>query len=121
MATAFVRKVGTRCDISVNRLQSFLGQSRSGAVNCIRREVQGGLTLRKRGRFVVVNVGKVKSAAWEEGSALRVIYSPDRGGPSHSSIIDLPDEHKEELRVATAIMRLVTHHDIYPGLLEPSS
>ena len=115
-ATAFVRRENED-DLSVFRLQTFPDEDREGAVNCIRREARGYLTVRRSGRFVTVKVGQLKRAAQGVGAALRVIYSPKRGGPSHSSVVDLPDKEEEELRVATAIMRLVSSADIHPGLL----
>ena len=114
LATAFVRRP-QEPDLSGNRLQAYVGQSRSGAVDCIRDEVRQRITVRRTGRFAVVNVGQVKSAACAKACALRIIYTPD-GGPSHSSIAGLPKEHTEEVRVATAIMRLVNHDYIFDGL-----
>ena len=114
-ATAFVRQEGHR-DLSVNRLQSFVEQDRSEAVDCIRSEVNRCLTLKPKGRFVVVNVGRAKGAAQTEGCILGIIYTPEQGRPSHSSIVGLPEDHREEVRVATALMRLVAHEDVYPAL-----
>lgn len=115
LATAFVRRPED-CDLSVDRLQSFIVQDRQQAVDCIRSEVEKRLTIRKSGRFAVINVGQAKHEAQKRGFPLRVVYTPEKGGPSHSSIFDLPDDHENEMRVATALMRLLTEDDIYPAL-----
>ena len=88
-------------------------------MDCIRPEVERRLTLKRNGRFAVVDVGQAKGAAQGKGYTLSIIYTPEQGGPSHSSVVGLPDDHKEEVevRVATALMRLVTHEDVYPALV----
>ena len=112
MALAFMRKENER-DLSVNHLQFFVGQSRTEAVNCIRREFQGYFKLGKTGRLVVFNVAKAKATAQKRGFDIGIIYTPEFPlKPSHSSIVDLPADHKDELSVATAIMRLITKADM---------
>ena len=115
MAIAFMRREN-ELDLSVNHLQFFVGQSRTDAVNCIRRELKGYLRLGKTGRIVVVNVSKAKAAAQKRGFSIRIIYTPEFPlKPSHSSVVDLPTDHKDELKVAAAITRLVTQADTYPA------
>ena len=106
-------------DVSVNRLQFFLGCDRTGAVDCIRREVGGHLTLRQNGRFVVFNVERAKAAAQGVGCNVRIVYTPQPSRPSHSSIVNLPlpTDLVNKVRVATAFLRLIGQADIYPAML----
>jgi hypothetical protein len=113
---AFLRRPG-EADLSVNRLQFFQGASRSSAVGCIRGEVGGHYKLKSNGRFVVLNVGDVQSAAKQKGFDVNIIYTPKSFRPSHSSIVDLPPTRKEELEIATAFFRLVSPTDIYHAVL----
>ena len=52
--------------LSVNRLQYYQDENRTGAVDRIRAEVRGYYDVRKRGRFVVFNVARAKGAAREK-------------------------------------------------------
>ena len=117
MAIAFMRRENEP-DLSVNHLQFFVGQGRTDAVNCIRRELEGYFTLGKTGGIVVFNVAKAKAAAQKRGFDIRIIYTPEFPlKPSHSSVLDLPADHKDELKVAAAIMRLITQADTYPAVV----
>ena len=104
-------------DLSVNRLQFFQGADRSSAVDCVRAEVGDHYQLRRNGRFVVLNVGGVQSAAKQNGFDVSIIYTPEPLRPSHSSIVDLPPTRKDELTVAAAFLRLITPADIYTAVL----
>ena len=113
---AFIRKKSHK-GLSVNRLQLYIGQDRTGAVNCIRNEVGGYYQLRRNGRLLVFNVDRAKVAARGKGFDIDIIYAPilpDQ--PSHSLVIDLPTDEPDEYRVAAAILRLVTKDDIYPAI-----
>ena len=103
----------TEDDVSVNRLQFFLGHDRAGAVDCIRHEVRNHYKLNRNGRFVVFNVAGAKAAAQEKGFDIGIIYTPQPSRPSHSSIVDLPTDYDAEVRAAIAIMRLITQADTY--------
>ena len=114
---AFIRKESHK-ELSVNRLQFYQGQDRTGAVGCIRSEMEGYYTLRQNGRFVVFNVEQAKIAARKCGFNIGVIYAPvlpDQ--PSHSSVVNLPTDEDNEYRVAVAMMRLITKADTYPAIL----
>ena len=104
-------------DLSVNRLQFFQGANKSSAVDCIRAEVGTHYQLRPNGRFVVLNVGDVQSAAKQKGHDVNIIFTPEPLRPSHSSIVDLPSTPKEELEIAAAFLRLVAPNDICPAVL----
>ena len=114
--SAFMRKK-TEKDISVNRLQYYQDQTQAGAVECIRLEVRGYLNLKPKGRFVVFNVAEAKTAAQRQGFDISIIYNPTQQppSPSHSSIIP-PTDYNDEVRVATAIMRLITQANTYPAV-----
>ena len=112
---AFMKR-STENDLSINRLHSFRGHDRAGAVDCIRSEVRSHYELKPHGRFVVFNVTGAKSAAQKKGFDIGIIYTPRRSSPSHSSIVDLPTDYDAEIRVATAFLRLITQADIYPAV-----
>ena len=112
---AFMRRKG-EYDISVNRLQYFLGLDRTDAISYIRPEVNQHYKIGSTGRFLVLNVQAAKSTVQKIGFEISIIYTPKESSPSHSSIVDLPDEDAAEIRVATAILRLITQDDIYPGV-----
>ena len=115
--TAFIRNPN-ESDLSVKRLQFFLGQDREGAVGCIRREAgDAGFNLRPNGRFVVLDVSAAKATALEEGCGISIIYTPRPSYPSHSSVFGLPEDYDDEVMVATALVDLVTQADIYPAVL----
>ena len=116
MVGAFLRRQGEP-DLSVNRLQFFQGANKSSSVDCIRAEVGTHYQLRRNGRFVVLNVGGVQSAAKQKGYDVNVIYTPEPVRPSHSSIVDIPSTPKEEFEIAAAFLRLVTAADVYPAVL----
>ena len=103
-------------DLSVNRLQYYQGHGRAGAVDCIRCEVRTNRDLKPNGRFVVFEVAGAKVTAKKQGFDIRVSYTPKPSSPSHTSIFDLPTDYDAEVRVAAAIMRLITSNDIYPAV-----
>ena len=109
---AFMRR-NNENDVSVNRLQYFNGHNRAGAVDCTRREVGAYYELRPNGRFVVLSVSRAKAAAKRVGFDIGIIYSPKPSSPSHSSIIDLPTDYDDEVKLATALLRLITQADTY--------
>ena len=116
MVGAFLRRQGEP-DLSVDRLQFFQGANGSSVVDSIRAEVGYHYQLKPNGRFVVLNVGNVQSAAKQKGFDVNIIYTPKPLRPSHSSIVDLPPTRKEEWEIAAAFLRLVTPADIYPAVL----
>lgn len=104
-------------DLSVKRLQFFLGQGRKGAVGCIRDEaVNAGYTLRQSGRFVVFGVSAAKAAALEEGCEISITYTPRPSYPSHSSVFGLPSDYADAVMVAAALVNLITQSDVYPAV-----
>ena len=104
--------------LSVNRLQYYQDENRTGAVDRIRAEVRGYYCVRERGRFVVFNVARAKDAAREKGSDINIIYDPELPKKSsHSLVVDLTPDGKDEYRVATALVRLITKADTYPGII----
>jgi hypothetical protein len=114
---AFIRSPN-ESDLSVKRLQFFLGQDREGAVSCIRREARDAdFNLKPNGRFVVLAVAAAKALTLEEGCEISVIYTPSPSYPSHSSVFGLPDDYADEVMVATALVDLITQADIYPAVV----
>ena len=111
---AFVRRTSEKCP-SVNRLETFVGQDRAGAVDCIRQEVRRHLRVKDRGRFVVFNVEQAKVAADQAGFSIGIVYAPAPDQPSHSLIANMPEDTDAEVQVATAIKRLIANADVYPS------
>lgn len=105
-------------DLSVKRLQFFLGQDREGVVDCIRDEaVNAGYTLKPSGRFVVFGVSAAKAVASEEGCEISITYTPKPSYPSHSSVWDLPNDYDDAVMVAAALVSLITQADVYPAVV----
>lgn len=113
MADAFVPRPNEE-DLSVNWLEVFGNLPQQQAVDCIRSVLQGKLTLKRRGRLAVFNVGAAKDAARRiDGCDLRVNYQPEGNDPSHAGIggweaVDDP------LIVALELRRVVL--DAYPAV-----
>lgn len=104
-------------DLSVNRLQYFPHHARTDAADCIRREVGAYYRLRPTGRFLVLNVAQAKRAAQRTGFNIGIIYTPKSLRSSHSSILPLPTGYDERLKLAIALVRLITPADTYPGVV----
>ena len=104
-------------DLSVFRIEFYVGCTRSSAVDYIRTEFGKQYTLRPKGRFVVFNVNGAKEVGRKTKTELGFVYTPKPGLPSHSSIVNLPEDYDEEVRLATALLRLVTHDDVYHAVL----
>ena len=114
---AFMRRPKER-DPSVNRLESFVCCSRTDAVDCVRQEVEKHLKIGLGGRFVIFNVKRAKIVAKKEGFDINVVYDPILPDQlSHSLITNFPKDNNAEVRVATAIKRLIANTDIYPAKL----
>ena len=114
---AFMRRPKEK-DPSVNRLESFVCCSRTDAVDCVRQEVEKHLKIGLGGRFVVFNVKRAKIVAKKEGFDINVVYDPILPDQlSHSLITNFPKDNNAEVRVATAIKRLIANTDIYPAKL----
>ena len=105
-------------ELSVNRIEHYQRKDRDEAAGCVRKEyLADGYGLSKKGRFVVFNIGAAIAATLDAGHELLVLFTPAPPYHSHSSIFNLPDDSEEELVVATALKRLITKLDAYPGLL----
>jgi hypothetical protein len=110
-------------DLSVRRLQFYVGRSRSDAVACIRQEFENAkYKLKKDGRFAVFGVSAAQTAAAKRACTIDIVYTPEEPYPSHSSVLglpaapDVPIQYAYAVRVATALMRLLTKDDIYEAV-----
>ena len=111
-------------DLSVRRLQFYVGRSRPDAVDCIRQEFEDAkYELKKDGRFAVFGVAAAKAVAAKRTCTIDIIYTPRESYPSHSSVIglpaappDVPIQYAYAVRVATALLRLITKDDIYEAV-----
>ena len=102
--------------VSVNWLEFFDVAGREAQIEQIRKAFRAkGYTLRKNGRFAVLNVGdsavRVKQAT---DKVIRFIHWPEVDDPSHSGIFDY---RAEDFQVALELTNLVAPGDIFPGEL----
>ena len=111
---AFIAE-GRPPELSVNHLQHYKGLSKPTAMAHVRAEVDGYLTLKPKGRFVMFNVAAIKNKARRRSADLTVIYTPESDRPSHSSIYVHLDE--DVTRVATMLMRLTTRANTCPAVI----
>ena len=65
---------------------------------------------------MVLNVRSAKAAAHSKGFTIDIIYTPKTSRPSHSSIVNLPTDYVQEVRLATALLRLIAHSDTYQAV-----
>lgn len=80
----------------------------------LRRSVGANLTLRRNGRFAVINIGRARSAvATEPDQQVRIRHAPLDDFPSHAEISGL--EH-ESPRLSRALQKLVGERDMHPAL-----
>ena len=107
-------------ELSIRRLQFYIARSRSDAVACIRHEFENAkYELRRNGRFAVFGVSAAKTAATKRSCTIDIVYTPEKSYPSHSSILGLPavpTDYDDAVRVATALLRLLTKDDIYEAV-----
>ena len=106
-ALAFTRRK-TEPDASANRLLYYRrrdANNREEAINLIRGELRPHLKLSPNGRFLVVNVGTFINAAASAGHLLEILYTPEPGRPSHSSIFGVPMRPDDEMGAAVAVLR----------------
>ena len=121
--SAFLREPDEE-DLSVRRLQFYVGRSGSDAVACIRQEFENAkYELRKNGRFAVLRVSAAKTAAAKRSCTIDIVYTPKESHASHSSVlglpaalIDVPTDYAYALRVATALWRLLNEDDVYEAV-----
>lgn len=120
-ASAFVRRPSERHpklrDPSFNRLQFYKTSNVSRAIERIRQEYEDiGFGLSRCGRFVILNVGKAKTAVTRAaGVQLSFCYDPKPKQDSHALIQGLPQDMHEEYRVATILKQMVSKSEIYEG------
>ena len=110
-ATAFLLRAGEE-SLSVNWLEFLKCQNRESEIDEIRAVYSKKLTVRKRTRIAVLNVGKTHKKVLTEspdGRNLEVLHNPSKNDPSHSGIYNLrqDDELIAELILETV---LETYH-----------
>ena len=100
--------------LSVNWLEHFGAPTLPAAVDRMRTAVAQSLDLRPNGRFVVLNVGEGKRAAFRDaGVSLRIEHTPTESDASHTAIFGI-DAHP--VQIATELIALTSAGDIYPAL-----
>ena len=105
--------------LSVFWLEYFAAANLNDAIGELRRSIdeQGTLTLKRNGRFAVINIGLAKRAVrTASGVELEIEHAPTTDAPAHAEISGI-----NSFRVAHALRSLVTREDMYPARLEPSA
>ncbi|MYD98671.1 MAG: hypothetical protein F4X98_14980 [Gammaproteobacteria bacterium] len=120
-ATAFTRAEGDTCPISVNWLEQLKEPDRESEIGRVREALAPKLTMTKRGRIVVLNVGDAIAAVEDTSSCvISFVHEPEEGDDSHAGIHGYPDEDKEqELLISTTLKRLIAADDVYLALPSP--
>ena len=100
--------------VSVRWLECFSG-GREARIRRIRKDIcAGNFTLKKDGRFAVLQVGAVR----EIPAALDVEHVPEDGDPSHSEIRGWPDDEPLRTMIAVELKQLIRPDDVFPALEE---
>lgn len=82
----------------------------------LRRSVGMHLSLRRNGRFAVLNVGRIRNAvATDSDQRVYIRHAPLDDFPSHAEISGL--EH-ESPRLSRALQKLIGERDMYPALTD---
>ncbi len=117
-ATAFTRAEGDTRDPSGNWLEHLDAPDLRAAIEQLRPVVAKKITIRPSGRFVVMNVGvAIEAVAGTTGHAISFVHRPEGDDPSHAQVEGYPEAgSEEELRIGVALKKLVTSHDVYPGI-----
>lgn len=114
MTLAFTPKEGEDYS-SVNWVEYLAEPDMASAIQQIRQVLRKkGYTLRKNGRFAVLNVGDAKTAV-EEGvhHSLRVEHLPLPNDQSHAGIFM---SNVDDFAVAAELAALVAPQDVYPAV-----
>lgn len=117
-ARAFLPRKG-EASLSVFWLEYFAAANLNDAIGELRSTIdeQGTLTLKRNGRFAVINIGLAKRAVRTAGGVeLAVEHAPTTDAPAHAEISGI-----NSFRLAHALRSLVTREDMYPARLEPSA
>lgn len=98
--------------ISVNWLDFFAAPDLRSTVGMMRVTFGARYTLRRNGRFAVLNVGRAKPATLRL-SPIQIEHAPTDDNPAHAEVIGVP---LEPIDVARALRRLVTERDIFEAV-----
>ena len=117
-ATAFTHAEGDTRDPSGNWLEYLDAPDLWAAIEQLRPVVAKKITIRQSGRFVVMNVGvAIEAVATTTGRAIAFVHKPEDNDQSHAQVEGYPEAgSEEELRIGVALKKLVTSHDVYPGV-----
>ncbi len=98
--------------ISVNWLEFFAAPDLRSAVDLMRVTFGATYTLRRNGRFAVLNVGRAKLAALRL-SPIRIEHAPTDDNPAHAEVIGVP---LEPIDVARTLRQLVAERDVFEAV-----
>ena len=115
MANAFSLRQGEN-HLSVNWLEYFGETKLNAAVERVREVFRSkDFQVKANGRFAVLNVGAVKTAAHQAvDRTLSIDHLPLSDDPSHAGIFGYASE---DLAVAIELSALVTPQDVHPTVL----
>ena len=113
LVAAFLMRQGESY-LSVNWLEYLRTRDLSSAVDMVRaRFLKQSYGLKANGRFVVLNVGRCRSAALRIQRHLRIKHIPLKADDSHSGIYGMSEDG---FSVATEMRALVCQDDVHPAL-----
>ena len=114
MASAFKLRKGEP-HLSANWLEYFGGRNVKSAIGLVREALRKkDYTIKRNGRFAVLNVGATKSVVREKiGRTLSIKHLPCQNDESHAGVLGYTED---DLTVAVHLKALVSSRDVYPAL-----
>ena len=101
--------------LSSNWIEYFDMHDLESNLNKVRDEFEKHHSMKKNGRFAVLNVGDVKNIIeFEHGTKLRIEDLEEEDYPAHAGVW-LPPDHFE---IALTLSEMVKPGDMYPGTNE---
>ena len=100
--------------LSVNWLEWFGELTKSEQLDEVRRRIR--LRLRRRGRFVELNVGTAKDRLRRNDIDIRIVHRPSAADPSHSQILGLPQEDSADAAKASDLFEQCIL-ELHPAIL----
>lgn len=101
--------------LSVNWLEFLSRDKWDNQIQCLREVFRAkGYTLRKNGRFAVLNVGRsIQAVETSVGYGIAFRHWPEENNESHSGIFGYTHD---DLAVALELRSVVAEDDIYPAV-----
>ena len=112
-ARSFEWRETDRCYLSVNWVESLGQPDTDSALGLIRVEFGRGHSIKKKGRFLKVNVGIAKLTIWANAGR-RARFNRESEHGSHSGLRVSPPSR--DLAIGAAIMAVMQSEWVYPAV-----